>query len=293
MNEKQNQTGKLSRFFEEKGFYIILFLCIAAIGIAGYVLFIAPENTESASVSANIISPTETGKSGGAKTGQTPTGGYKAPSSAASSARDSVKPEDAEEASVSVIPSSESVKTEKKEEAVETVKNTGKDAKTQEKETAPRTESKPKQEAKAEAPKENRPAAAFFVKPVAGDVIRSFCVTELVYDRTMGDWRTHNGADYSAETGETVCAVADGTVKEIKADDFYGTTVVIEHDGGLESFYYGLAAEPTVKTGDSVKAGAVIGSIGKGYHFEALEPVHLHLEMKSAGKYVDPAEYIK
>ena len=35
-NEK---SGKLDKFFAGKGFYIVLFLCIAAIGISGYYLF--------------------------------------------------------------------------------------------------------------------------------------------------------------------------------------------------------------------------------------------------------------
>ena len=55
MNENPKEASKFSRFFEEKGFYIILFLCVAAIGIAGYVLFFDPANTDddSALVSDN------------------------------------------------------------------------------------------------------------------------------------------------------------------------------------------------------------------------------------------------
>ncbi|MGN1030682.1 MAG: hypothetical protein ACI4PQ_03680, partial [Butyricicoccaceae bacterium] len=44
MNQNQNSTARGR--FEDKGFYIILFLCVAAIGIAGYVLFSEPEADE-------------------------------------------------------------------------------------------------------------------------------------------------------------------------------------------------------------------------------------------------------
>lgn len=41
MNKKHNAAQRVIDFFEGKGFYIILFLCVAAIGISGYVLFFA------------------------------------------------------------------------------------------------------------------------------------------------------------------------------------------------------------------------------------------------------------
>ena len=118
-------------------------------------------------------------------------------------------------------------------------------------------------------------------------------MTELVYDRTMGDWRTHNGADFAATTGEIVMAIADGTVTEVSHNAFYGTCIVISHGGGMESRYYGLAGQATVSVGDPVKAGETIGSVDTGCHFESLEPVHLHVELSIDGKYVNPGEYIQ
>ena len=41
MNKKHNAAQRVIDFFEGKGFYIILFLCVAAIGISGYVLYFA------------------------------------------------------------------------------------------------------------------------------------------------------------------------------------------------------------------------------------------------------------
>lgn len=39
MKQKPTQHGKLGGFMEGKGYYIVLFLCVAAIGISGYFLF--------------------------------------------------------------------------------------------------------------------------------------------------------------------------------------------------------------------------------------------------------------
>ena len=51
---KHNRLGKLGEFVLGKGFYIVLFLCVAAIGISGYFLidFVNVEE-ESKSVTAN------------------------------------------------------------------------------------------------------------------------------------------------------------------------------------------------------------------------------------------------
>ena len=297
MNENERKTGRFSRFLEEKGFYIILFLCALAIGIAGYVLFVSPEAAEPAvseteSASAQARQPDR--NSGTVISGRS--GGYSAPGPNIPEEKTDVSGPDPD--------------------VVETMQPSG--SLTQDKAETEKPEDRPQAQPNAEAdePKAGTPAPAaqtpaapeekpapsqtspadkapdFFVKPVAGDVIRSVSVTELVYDRTMGDWRTHNGADFAAVTGETVMAVADGTVESVTQSEFYGTVVVISHGGGLESRYFGLAEQATVREGDAVRAGDVIGSVSPSAHFEALEPVHLHLEMLKDGKYIDPAEYL-
>ena len=43
MHEKDGVKAKFTSFAEDKGFYIILMLCVIAIGISGYVLFFLPE----------------------------------------------------------------------------------------------------------------------------------------------------------------------------------------------------------------------------------------------------------
>ena len=42
----EEKPNKIVNFFAEKGFYIILILCIAAIGISGYVLFFSDNSDD-------------------------------------------------------------------------------------------------------------------------------------------------------------------------------------------------------------------------------------------------------
>ena len=44
-------------------------------------------------------------------------------------------------------------------------------------------------------------AAPASTQPVSGRVLNSYSGDELVYSKTLGDWRTHNGVDYAAEQG--------------------------------------------------------------------------------------------
>ncbi len=131
-----------------------------------------------------------------------------------------------------------------------------------------------------------------WVWPVEGEVERDYAVETLSYDVTMKDWRTHDGIDILAEQGEVVRSAADGKVESITKDDLYGTTVVIDHGAGIKSTYSNLAETPTVKEGDSVKAGDVIGSVGSTAICEISQGSHIHVAMSKDGKSVNPANYL-
>lgn len=132
---------------------------------------------------------------------------------------------------------------------------------------------------------------AALVRPVAGTLETPFSVDELIYSRTMADWRIHTGADYSAPLGTKVIAAADGIVSAIYDDVMLGTTVVIDHGGSLSGIYSNLAALPAVSVGDRVKLGDTIGSVGCTSMAEAADICHLHFEMTLNGERVDPEDF--
>ncbi len=90
----------------------------------------------------------------------------------------------------------------------------------------------------------------------------------------VGTWATyHTGLDLSAPIGTPIRAAADGVVVAPVAGDWAGTHVIIAHSDGYTLYAHMLAT--SVKPGQAVKAGDVIGFVGiTGRSFGP----HLHFE---------------
>ena len=130
------------------------------------------------------------------------------------------------------------------------------------------------------------------ISPLDGTTVTVFSMTELMYDETMGDWRTHDGLDIQAAEGDAVKTAADGTVVEVLDDELMGTTVIIEHAGGYTTQYSSLQEDPPVGKGEEVFAGDIIGYVGATAAAESTMGPHLHFSVFKDGKIVDPAEYV-
>lgn len=131
------------------------------------------------------------------------------------------------------------------------------------------------------------------LSPLDGTTVTVFSMTELIYDETMADWRTHDGLDIQAGEGDAVKTAADGTVICVTDDEMMGTTVVIEHAGGYTTQYSSLQKTPPVEEGDHVNAGDIIGYVGTTAAAESSMGAHLHFSVSKDGQIIDPAEYVE
>ncbi len=128
-----------------------------------------------------------------------------------------------------------------------------------------------------------------FIMPAEGIITEEYSGDELVKNETLGDWRTHNGIDISAEEGTKVVAVADGVIIDVKNDPLWGRMVVIKHDNGVNSIYCGLSDEVNVSKNKEIKQGNTVGTIGY-IPCESKLPSHLHFEVTVNGERVDPQD---
>lgn len=122
--------------------------------------------------------------------------------------------------------------------------------------------------------------------PVQGTIVYRF--GRLVNpNNTSIRW---NGVGIGAPAGTAVKAVAAGEVALSEASGTYGLTVILQHGGGAYSIYSSLATS-SVRRGQKVAKGDVIGTVGQS---DPDLPPRLHFEMRPKdGVAVDPLEWLR
>lgn len=103
------------------------------------------------------------------------------------------------------------------------------------------------------------------------------------------DGRTHEGFDITAGCGSPLVAVRAGTIiKKAFDPDLYGNFVVLKGEGERRTYKYSHLLRPApVRRGQRVRAGRRVGSVGQTGN-AAGTPCHLHLEIRTRGKLLDP-----
>ena len=155
---------------------------------------------------------------------------------------------------------------------------------------APKTTKPAATEEATTAPTEKKPLKT--MSPVSGDSIFGYSMEALSYNQTTRDWRVHNGVDLAAEAGAEVKAAADGEVYTVFEDNAMGTTVVIRHADGYTTKYASLAENVSVKPGDTVTMGQVIGYASDSAIVESTLGAHVHFGVTCNDVPVDPAEFL-
>ncbi len=97
----------------------------------------------------------------------------------------------------------------------------------------------------------------------------------------------HNGVDIAAREGDPVMAAADGMVTFAGWDNYFGHQVIIAH-GQKFSTMYGHNAKLLVKENQAVRQGQVIALVGSTGQSSG---PHLHYEVRTNGRPVDPTYY--
>lgn len=129
--------------------------------------------------------------------------------------------------------------------------------------------------------------------PVADATIaKEFSDTKLMYNGTLKHWEAHKSIDFSAQEGAEVVAYTDGTVIDVSTNYLNGTVVTVEHANGLKTVYGSLQEDVSVKKGDTIKGGTVIGKVGATANAAADLGAHLNFQMIENDKKIDPSGYL-
>jgi murein DD-endopeptidase MepM/ murein hydrolase activator NlpD len=121
--------------------------------------------------------------------------------------------------------------------------------------------------------------------PVDGRLIGAFGERT---DPFSGEGAFHSGVDLGAVTGTPVRATGDGLVAFSDWESGYGKLVVIDHGGGLQTYYAHLSRS-FVHAGEEVRRGEMVGAVGSTGRVTA---PHLHYEVRIGGAPVNPYRYL-
>lgn len=94
----------------------------------------------------------------------------------------------------------------------------------------------------------------------------------------------HTGMDIAAAEGTPIAAAFAGTVEKVGASPAYGNYVLLDNGSGIETFY-GHCKLVTVRQGDKVKAGGLLGGVGSTGMSTG---DHLHFEIRLHGISLNP-----
>ncbi|GAG74560.1 unnamed protein product, partial [marine sediment metagenome] len=123
-----------------------------------------------------------------------------------------------------------------------------------------------------------------FIWPVRGRITSPYGMRVI-----SGRKDFHAGIDIGGPTGTNIVAAESGRVSYAGYMRGFGNVIILSHDGGY-STVYGHNSVNLVKKGQYVKKGSVIGKVGRTGNATGS---HLHFEIRSGGKPVNPLSYLK
>ena len=121
--------------------------------------------------------------------------------------------------------------------------------------------------------------------PVFGRLISSYGRRT---DPFSGEGGFHSGADISALQGTPVKVAADGVVSYGDWSGNYGRLIVVDHGGGLQTYYAHLSRIDVIP-GQEVRRGQILGATGASGR--ATSP-HLHYEVRQSGTPINPYVFL-
>ncbi|MFD2610670.1 M23 family metallopeptidase [Deinococcus taklimakanensis] len=104
--------------------------------------------------------------------------------------------------------------------------------------------------------------------------------------------RKHEGIDIFAKRNTPIRATTEGVVLNVGPNGLGGRTVMILGPGGQRHYYAHLERYPDLKSGDWVKAGDVVGTVGDSGNARGTPP-HLHYGIYMAGGAINPYSLLR
>lgn len=143
---------------------------------------------------------------------------------------------------------------------------------------------------KAKEKQENKSSKLNFL---GNEVVREYSEKEPSYSKTLDLWEIHKGLDISSEKGYEIKSLLNGKVVNVFKDDKHGMSVRVQSDNNVVVVYSNLDEKVSVKKGQEVTEGQVLGTVGNTTSVESEEGTHVHIEAFKGEESINPMTFIK
>ena len=123
--------------------------------------------------------------------------------------------------------------------------------------------------------------------PVIGDVLLDYSMDKAVYHATMQQYHYNPALVVAASEGQTITAAADGIVSDVYYDSQTGNTIRFDLGNGY-MLTYGQLSDISLKAGDHVAAGDVVGKVAKPTIYYTQEGTNVYYKLTNDGVPIDP-----
>ena len=121
------------------------------------------------------------------------------------------------------------------------------------------------------------------LRPVQGDIIMHYSMDSTVYFATLDQYKYNPATIIAAEEGSDVLAGADGQIVDLFFNEEVGNGIVMDLGDGYLLTYAQLS-DITVKEGDYVSVGDVLGSVAAPTKYYSLEGSNLYVSLSRDGE---------
>ena len=128
--------------------------------------------------------------------------------------------------------------------------------------------------------------------PVNGDIIMKYSADNVVYHKTLGQYKSNPALVISAGEGSNVSCSVDGIVTEVGKNEEIGNYVETAVGDEYKIIYGGLE-NVQVKKGETINQGELIGVIAEPTKYYIEEGANLYLKMTCKNETVDPMIFLE
>lgn len=123
--------------------------------------------------------------------------------------------------------------------------------------------------------------------PIVGNIIMNYSMNQVVYYKTLNQYRYNPSVVIEATVGQPITAAADGKVLSIRENVETGGTIICDLGDGYQ-LTYGQLEDYAVSVGDYVEKGDILGYVAEPSIFYSEEGCNVYFKMTKDGEPVNP-----